>query len=138
MSAYQSSSRASAYQSVAAHGGVAAANPHQLVAMLYDGAIERIQSARGKMLTGASQQSAQLIQRASDIVEELRMALRPELGGEMARNMADLYEYCGHRLLVASLRQKPEILDEVAGLLRELRTGWAAIAPSAQMLRTGT
>ena len=138
MSAYQSSARASAYQSVAAHGGVAAANPHQLVTMLYDGAIERIQSARGKMLIGASQQSAQLIQRAADIVEELRSALRPDIGGEMARNMSDLYEYCGHRLLVASLRQKPEILDEVAGLLRELRSGWAAIAPSPQMLRTGT
>ena len=47
MSGYSRTSTLGAYQSVAAHGGVAAADPHRLIVMLMDGALERIAQARG-------------------------------------------------------------------------------------------
>lgn len=138
MFARQQSSSLNAYRQNAAHGGVAAADPHQLVTMLYDGAIERIQNARGAMAAGDRQKSAQLIQRAVEIVEELRGALRPQEDGTIARNLGDLYEYCGRRLLTGALRQQAEPLEEVAGLLRELRSGWVSIKSVAPQLRVGS
>ena len=36
-----------AYSSASAHGGVAAADPHRVIVMLMDGALERISTARG-------------------------------------------------------------------------------------------
>jgi flagellar protein FliS len=138
MFARQQSSSLNAYRQNAAYGGVAAADPHQLVTLLYDGAIERIQKARGAMAAGERRTAAELISRSVDIVEELRAALRPQQDGAIAKNLGDLYEYCGRRLLMASLGQKPEPLEEVAGLLRELRTAWVSIQSSAGQLRTGS
>jgi flagellar protein FliS len=138
MFASSPSSSLNAYRQNAAHGGVAAADPHQLVTMLYDGAIERIQRARGAMAAGERRSAAELISRSVDIVEELRSALRPQEDGSIANNLGDLYEYCGRRLLLASLGQKTEPLEEVAGLLRQLRSAWLSIQPVAKQLRTGS
>jgi flagellar protein FliS len=46
----------------------------------------------------------------------------------MAQNLQSLYEYIVHRLLIANIKNKPEILDEVAQLLSELHSAWAAIS----------
>ena len=127
-----------AYRQNAAHGGVAAADPHQLITLLYDGALERISFAVGAIAARDRLQAAIFIHRAVDIVEELRSALRPQQDGEIARNLGNLYEYCGRRLLAGSLRQQPEPLEEVAGLLRELRAGWVSIKSAALQLRTGS
>jgi len=128
MSAYSNSSLA-AYRSVAAHGGVAAADPHRLILMLLDGALERISGARGAMQNGATEAKNRLIHRAADIVSELRASLNMDKGGEIAANMADLYDYSGKQLLRANAENRAELLDEVAHLLREIRSAWIQISP---------
>jgi flagellar protein FliS len=128
MSAYSNSSLA-AYRSVAAHGGVAAADPHRLILMLLDGALERISGARGAMQNGATEAKNRLIHRAADIVSELRASLNMDKGGEIAANMADLYDYSGKQLLRANAENRAELLDEVAHVLREIRSAWIQIAP---------
>jgi flagellar protein FliS len=128
MSAYSNSSLA-AYRSVAAHGGVAAADPHRLILMLLDGALERISGARGAMQNGATEAKNRLIHRAADIVSELRASLNMDKGGEIAANMADLYDYSGKQLLRANAENRADLLDEVAHLLREIRSAWIQIAP---------
>jgi len=128
MSAYSNSSL-SAYRSVAAHGGVAASDPHRLILMLLDGALERIASARGAMQNGAAEAKNRMIHRAVAIVSELRASLNMDKGGEIAANMADLYDYSGKQLLRANLENRAELLDEVGHLLREIRSAWIQIAP---------
>jgi flagellar protein FliS len=128
MSAYPRSNLA-AYQSVAAHGGVAAADPHRLVLMLLDGAIERIAGARGALGSGALDAKSRLLHRAVAIVNELRGSLNMEQGGDLASNLGDLYDYCGRMLIKANLENRPEPLEEVAKLLREIRGAWIQIAP---------
>ncbi len=64
-----------AYSSAQAHGGVAAADPHRLIVMLLDGAIERISTARGCMARGDTSEKARLINRAVSIIGELRNSL---------------------------------------------------------------
>jgi flagellar protein FliS len=132
MPAYSQSSRLAAYQTVAAHGGVAAADPHQLIVMLMDGALERIAAARGAMVNGAQSNKGRLIHKTVEILDELRASLNFEAGGSIAANMGDLYDYCSHRLMKASLENKPESLDEVAKLLREIRGAWIAIPAAAR------
>jgi flagellar protein FliS len=61
------------------------------------------------------------------IIEELRASLNLEDGGEIAANMADLYEYCGRQLVRANAENRPEMLDEVGHLLREIRSAWIQI-----------
>ena len=52
VSPYARNSKLAAYQSVSVHGGIANADPHGLVLMLMDAAVERMTTARGCMDRG--------------------------------------------------------------------------------------
>ncbi|MFM1887016.1 MAG: hypothetical protein RL026_2173 [Pseudomonadota bacterium] len=127
MTTYASHTRLNAYRAVAAHGGVAAADPHRLVLMLLDGALERVAAAKGALQNGAQVQKSALVHRVVEILDELRGSLDMKAGGDIARNLADLYDYCSRQLFKASLEGRADLLDEVAGLLREIRSAWVAI-----------
>jgi flagellar secretion chaperone FliS len=127
MTAYPQKSSLAAYRSVAVHSGVAAADPHKLIVMLMDGALERIASARGAMEHGEMSSRNHMIHRAVDILQELRASLNLEAGGELATNMADLYDYSSQQLVRANAQNRPELLDEVGNLIREIRSAWIQI-----------
>lgn len=135
MAAFPQSNRSSAYQSVAAHGGVAAADPHQLIVLLLDGALERIAMARGAMQHGAMAEKGRLLHKAVEILDELQASLNLEAGGALAANLTDLYDYIARQLMSASLQNSPERLDEAARLLREIRGAWVSIAPTSRPAR---
>jgi flagellar secretion chaperone FliS len=127
MTAYSRSSNLATYQSVAAHGGVDAADPHRLILMLMDGALDRIAGARGAIEHGSTETKNRLLHRAVAIIDELRASINMEGGGEIAVNMAELYEYSSRQLLRANLEGRIELLDEVANLIREIRSAWIQI-----------
>src|SRR3954471_19082148 len=96
-------SKLAAYRSASAHAGVAAADPHRLIVMLMDGALERIATARGLLSHGGSgAEKAQLLHRAVAIIDELRNSLNFKAGGELSRNLDALYEYMCTRLMQAN------------------------------------
>ena len=116
-----------AYRSASLHSGLAAADPHKLVVMLMDGALERIATARGLMTHGGGAEKAQLLHRAVSIIDELRNSLNFKAGGEISHNLDSLYEYMCMRLMQANNANKAEWLDEVSRLLGEVRAAWLAI-----------
>jgi len=132
MLGYAKSSNLAAYQSAAAHGGVAASDPHRLIVMLLDGALERIATARGCMQRNETSEKARLINRAMSIIGELRNSLDLRNGGQIAANLAELYDYMCRRLLLATTENKVEMLDEISTLLHEIRNAWLAIAPEGR------
>ena len=113
-----------AYRSTAVHSGVDAADPHRLVVMLMDGALERIAAASGMMKNGNGVEKAQLLHRAVAIIDELRNTLNMKAGGTIAANLDALYAYMCQRLMQANAQNKPEWLDEVSRLLGEIRSAW--------------
>ncbi len=104
------------------------ASPHRLIQMLMEGAIERIARGRGAMERGYVQEKGNYIASAISIIEGLRASLDLTSGGDIARNLDALYDYMGRRLLTASLHNNTEMLDEVANLMQEIKSGWDAIA----------
>lgn len=134
--AYNRPSSLAAYQSVATHGGVAASDPHRLVLMLMDGALERLAQARGCMANGAAvADKNKLISTAIAIIDELRVSLDLKAGGPIAANLDDLYDYMNRQLVKANLNNRIEILDEVSHLLGEIRSAWIALPAEARALR---
>ena len=107
---------------------VEAANPHRLIQMLLQGALDKIAVAKGAMLHHNVAAKGENIGWAISIVDSLRASLNHEAGGDLADNLSALYEYMGNRLLLANTRDDVAILDEVAGLLREIKSGWDGIA----------
>ena len=120
----QNAAKLAAYRSTSVHTGVAASDPHRLIVMLMDGALERIATARGLMKHGASAEKAQLLHRAVAIIDELRNSLNFKAGGELAINLDSLYEYMCQRIMQANASNKAEWLDEVSRLLTEIRAAW--------------
>lgn len=116
-----------AYNSVATHGGVASGDPHRLILMLLDGALERVAMARGCLQRGDIGQKAALLQRVMGIVSELSASLDLQRGGALAANLHDLYDYIQRQLLRANAENRAASLDEVAALLAEIRSAWAAV-----------
>lgn len=119
-----------AYAKVGLESGVLAADPHRLIQMLYQGALLAIANAKNGMLRkdipakGASISKAILI-----IGEGLQASLDKNVGGELALNLDALYGYMCTRLLTANLNNDIQALDEVAGLLSELKGAWDSIRP---------
>jgi len=117
-----------AYAKVGLETGVAAASPHKLIVMLYDGAIVAILNAMTHMKAGNIEEKGKAISKAIQIVDNgLRASLDREVGGDIARNLDALYEYMSSRLLTANLQNSPDILEEVRGLLADLRDTWKQI-----------
>ena len=116
------------YQQVNTHAQVSEASPHRLIQMLLAGALDRIAQAQGAMARGQVELKGMLIGKAIDIVGGLREGLNLESGGELAANYDRLYDYMARRLIEANRRNDAKILDEIAGLLREVKTGWDGIA----------
>jgi len=135
MSAYPRAGNLAAYQTVATHGGVAASDPHGLILMLLDGALERVSAARGFMANRLIAEKGQTLSRAMAIVDELRVSLDTEKGGELARNLGALYDYIGRQLIRANAENRIDILDEVTQLLQEIRTAWIGIPLEARSTR---
>jgi flagellar protein FliS len=129
---------AQAYSQIGVETGVGSASPHQLIVMLYDGALDAIAQARGHLAAGRREEKGRALSRAIAIVDEgLRGCLDPA-GGDIAVHLGELYAYMCRRLLVAGAHHDDGALAEVAGLLAELRGAWLAIgsAPAASVPST--
>ncbi|WP_313290155.1 flagellar export chaperone FliS [Stutzerimonas nitrititolerans] len=116
------------YQSVNTNAQLVDATPHRLIQMLMEGGLTRLAQARGAMERNDVALKGTLIGKTIDIVGGLRQGLNLEAGGEVAANLDSLYIYMTTRLVEANRKNDPTILDEVAGLLREIKSGWDGIS----------
>ncbi len=101
-----------------------ASDPHGLIQLMLDGAVARVVQAQGALEAGDTPLKCELIGKAVNLVEGLRACLDEVRGGEIAENLASLYDYMARRLVAANAFGDAGILREVASLLRELQTGW--------------
>jgi len=128
-----------AYAKVGVDGSVAAASPHKLITMLFEGALHSIAAARGHMQRKEIAAKGMAISKAIAIIDEgLRISLDMKAGGDLAEKLDALYEYMSHRLLVANLKNQPEVLDEISGLLNDLKDAWVQIDPSKTLTPRST
>jgi flagellar protein FliS len=107
---------------------VRSASPHQLILMLFEGALLSIAIAEQKMKEGRMNEKGLAISRAIDIIGQGLQASLDMQVGELAANLSALYEYMIQRLVFANQHNQPKVLQEVAGLLRELKGAWEEIA----------
>ena len=108
------------YQQAAA----STAGPAQLVLMLYDGALVRLEVARDAIEDGRKAAAHEALVRVQAIVDELAVSLDLDRGGEVARNLAELYDYCSRQLVEANIHKDAGLVADVEAVLRNLRDAW--------------
>src|ERR1035437_2643806 len=116
------------YATVAMESSVQGADPHKLIAMLYQGALLAIANAKNGILRRDIPAKGKAISHAILIIGDgLNASLNKEVGGDLALNLSALYDYMVKRLLFANLNNDIEALDEVAELLGGLKEAWESI-----------
>lgn len=119
------------YRQVGTVTAVSQADPHQLVMLLFDGAIAAVLQARHALATGDVATKGATISKAMRIIDEgLKASLETRGDAELAANLSALYEHMVSRLFIANLHNSEVPLTEVARLLGDLRSTWAEIAPA--------
>jgi len=126
-----SSAFAGAYRTVGVETGVAAASPHQLVTMLFDGFNAAIAEARVALAKGEVEAKCKALGRALRIVDEGLKAPLDAAGGNLSEKLSSLYAYVSLRLTQANLTNDIAALDECVKLLEPVRSAWVAIGPTA-------
>ena len=123
---------ASAYKDVGLKTQAAEHDQYQLVVMMFDTTLESINRARGAIQEGDVQAKVQQIAKAIRIIQEgLRTSLDLENGGELAANLANLYDYCVLRLTQANASNDAAMLEEVAGLIKPIAEAWKELRGGA-------
>jgi flagellar protein FliS len=110
---------------------VLSADPIKLVTLLYRAGIEATAAARRSLEQGCIPERSRQISRAWGIVQELSNALDHQRGGELSRQLVELYGYIQMRLIEGNTQQAVAPLAEAEALLSTLSEAWRGIQPAA-------
>lgn len=113
-----------AYKDVQVTSAVSYADGVQLIQMLFDGLLDALTDAETHIKGADIAKKSDAISRATRIVVGLKGSLDFEKGGELARNLNELYDYSTRQLLKANLRNDVELIREVKSLLGEINNAW--------------
>jgi len=107
---------------------VKTASPIQLVCMLYDGAIKFVNLAISGIKEKNIEKKTTNIIKAEKIIDELRLSLNFDKGGEIAKNLDKLYDFIYTYLIDANHNDDLNKLEHVMKMLAMLRDSWQVIA----------
>lgn len=103
---------------------VQTSSPEKLLIMLYDGAIQFLNKAKVAIDNKNIQEIHNNIVGAQKIITEFMNTLDMKVGGDVAVNLYNLYEYLHYRLVQANLKRDTAMIDEVLAHLKELKGTW--------------
>ncbi len=122
------SDAAKEYRQLAIRHEIENASPHRLIQLMMERVLAKIAIATGYMERGAISHKGQQISDAINIISGLQASLNNSADEKLSGNFDELYHYMTRRLLEANLKDDPDILQEVSGLMRELKEAWDVIA----------
>ncbi len=109
---------------------VANANPVRLIIMLYEKAINCLENALeiGDTEDFDMQKSKyEEMGRALEIISVLDATLDMERGGEIAKNLREIYRSLTDELTYQMLKEDKERLEKVIKILRNLKSAWEEV-----------
>ncbi len=109
---------------------VMTAAPAKLVFLLYEKAITSLHEACNAIDTGEVEVRWRANNRAIEIVSHLWSTLDVERGGDISKNLGELFPYLITRLADVDVNNDRASAEEVIGLLEPLRESWRDLARS--------
>jgi flagellar protein FliS len=109
---------------------VANANPVRLVIMLYEKAINCLENAlelRDTEDFDMRKSKYEEMGRALEIISVLDAVLDMEKGGEIAKNLREIYRSLTEELTYQMLKEDKERLEKVIKILKNLKSAWEEV-----------
>jgi flagellar secretion chaperone FliS len=109
---------------------IESASPGRLIVMLYEAILENLDKAEAVLKEDVAEKYEKFhnyMMVAQNIITELTVALDMEQGGEVAKNLFRLYDFCNWRLVDGNVKKDPKAIREVRKVLIVLKEGWEEI-----------
>jgi flagellar protein FliS len=122
-----------AYAATQRETGVSSARPIDLVVMVYERLLDHLRSAQLQMGEGAD--PTESLTKAIDLITTgLEACLDKVQGGEIAENLAVIYDWANREIMLARLRRDASMLQGVINALQPLAEAWRQHAGLADEL----
>ena len=112
------------YQSISVKSSLSAAEPHQIILMMYNGLLESLAQAKGAIERKDLEKKSILLTKATDILQALTTSLDNESEPEISRNFSVLYSFCISQINEVSLTLDISSIDQVIDYISPLRDAW--------------
>lgn len=112
-----------AYAATQRETAVSSARPIDLVVMVYERLLDHLRSAQLQMAAGTDPQES-LTKALELITTGLESCLDMARGGEIAQNLAAIYEWASRDILLARLRRDPQLIQGVIDAMSSLAQAW--------------
>ena len=108
---------------------VKTAGQGQIIVMLYNEALKQLDIANFELGSSSPRldRAHNAIIKTREILTELTVSLDFEKGGNIARNLFNLYVYFNQQLMESNLKKDPSSLKEIHRLMSDLRDAWATV-----------
>ena len=103
------------------------ASPHQLVLMLFDGAIEAMSMTIGAIQQKNIELRGKQNTRSIAIINGMRDLLDMNSDSELADNLYSLYQYMAQELFRAGFKNDAETIQGIQTMLKDIRESWEKI-----------
>lgn len=104
---------------------IASANEAQLVALMYEGLIEKFNQAIAYINSNENSKLSESISKSRDIIAELLATLQGD--SEVALNYKRLYMYLNELITKANITKDVAKLDEAISIVQPLFEGWTEL-----------
>lgn len=118
------------YKSIDLKTRVDAADPHELINLLLQGAKTHLAAAKGNIARKQIQEKGEHLSKALSIISGLKSSLNQEEGGEIAANLLQIYEHIDLLVLKANLYNDEELLTQSISMLNQIHEAWQSISPT--------
>jgi flagellar protein FliS len=123
---------AAQYQALDIKSRIESASPHRLIQLMMERVLAKVGLAKTHMENANVVEKGNNIGDAIQIINGLQASLNHKADAKLSGNFDALYDYMMRRLLEANLHNDDAALDEVSGLMRELKEAWDAIADQVE------
>jgi flagellar protein FliS len=117
-----------AYQAVGIKDDLAIADPHRVIQLLMQGALENLAKAKGCIERKDFAGKSSTISKGMAIISSLQSCLDMEATPEISDNLASLYDFMVNHLILASRENSVEKISDVMELLLTIKSAWDQIS----------
>ena len=129
---YATNKGINAYKKDSLKSDLAGADPHRIIQLLMQGALERLALSKGFIERRDMESKSNTLTRVVEIINALRDALDREANPELVDNLDALYGYMIEQVHEAGLNMDVSKIDVVMQLMLEIKGAWDQIANIAR------
>lgn len=116
-----------AYKSVGVKDDLAVADPHRVIQLLMQGALENMATCKGAIERKDFTVKSHTISKSISIISALQNSLDMDVGGEISDQLFSLYEFMITHLADASKENSVSKIQDVMDILLSIKSAWDQI-----------